>query len=194
MGKSIVVLNGHPHRDKSHLCCALAEAYASGAKKAGHKVKTISIAEMDIPFLRDPEDMKSAAPKPVADAQKAVKAADHVVIVYPLWCGTMPALVKAFFEQLCRNSFAIVENPKGGWPQQMLKGKSARAIVTMGMPAAAYRLFFGAHGVKSLDVGILGMAGFRPVKDTLIGGADGITPKQAARLFERMRALGEKAA
>jgi putative NADPH-quinone reductase len=52
----------------------------------------------------------------------------------------------------------------------MLKGRSAHVIVTMGMPATAYRLAFGAHGVKGFESGILGMAGINPIRETLIGG------------------------
>lgn len=193
MAKTICIIDGHPHKDRGHLCHALADAYKAGAKQAGHKVSVLTLAEMEIEFLRDPKDFTAPPGKAILDAQKTVKAADHVVVIYPLWLGTMPALVKAFFEQLSRNEFAIAKNEKGGWPRQMMKGKSARVIVTMGMPAAAYRLFFGGHGVKSFDTGVLGMAGFKPVRDTLIGGAGAVSEKAAARLFQRMRTLGANA-
>jgi putative NADPH-quinone reductase len=113
-------------------------------------------------------------------------------VVYPLWLGTMPAVVKAFFEQLCRHGFAIEANPKGGWPKQMLKGRSARVIVTMGMPAAAYKLMFGAHGVRGFESGILGMAGIRPVRETLVGGVDALNRNKSEALLARIRRLGKE--
>ena len=112
------------------------------------------------------------------------------MVVYPLWLGTMPAVVKAFFEQLCRKSFAIEADPKGGWPRQMLKGRSARVIVTMGMPAAAYKLMFGAHGVRGFESSILGMAGMKPIRETLVGGAGALNRKKAEQLLVRIRQLG----
>ena len=192
MSETICIIDGHPHRDKNHLCHALAEAYKAGAKAAGHKVKTLCLSEMDINFLRDPADFEKPASDDILKAQKAVSAASHIVVIYPLWMGAMPALVKAFFEQLARGGFALKES-EHGWPLKMLKGKSARVIVTMGMPAAAYKIFFGAHGVKSLENGILGMAGFKPVRETLIGGVGELSDKRAGALFGRCRALGAKA-
>ena len=44
----------------------------------------------------------------------------------------------------------------------------------MGMPATAYRLIFGAAGVRSLRNGILWMAGVAPIRTTYIGGVDGL--------------------
>jgi len=192
MSETICIIDGHPHRDKSHLCHALAEAYKAGAREAGHKVKTLALAEMDINFLRDPADFEKPAAGDMIKAQNAISAASHVVIIYPLWMGTMPALVKAFFEQLARGNFAIKEG-EHGWPMKMLKGKSARVIVTMGMPAAAYKLVFGGAGVKGFETGILGMSGFKPVRETLVGGAYNLSDKRAAKLFSRCRALGAKA-
>jgi hypothetical protein len=63
----------------------------------------------------------------------------------------------------------------------------------MGMPAAAYKIIFGGAGVKGFETGILGMSGFKPVRETLIGGAYNLSDKRAASLFGRMRALGAKA-
>jgi putative NADPH-quinone reductase len=121
-----------------------------------------------------------------------IHSADHLAIVYPLWLGTMPGVVKGFFEQLCRNNFAISADAKGGWPRQMLKGKSARVIVTMGMPATVYKLMFGAHGVRGFEASILGMAGIKPIGETLIGGAGELTRDRAEAIFARIRRLGEK--
>jgi putative NADPH-quinone reductase len=148
MNRTVCVLQGHPHGEGKHLCHAIADAYADGARSAGAKIKRIDLGAMDIPMLRDPADFGKPPIESVVAAQQAIKASQHLVVVYPLWLGTMPAVVKAFFEQLCRNKFAIEADAKGGWPRQMLKGKSARVIVTMGMPAAAYKLMFGAHGVR----------------------------------------------
>jgi putative NADPH-quinone reductase len=39
---------------------------------------------------------------------------------------------------------------------------SARAVVTMGMPAFAYRWYFGAHGLKSLTQN-LALVGITPL-------------------------------
>ena len=192
MTKNICILQGHPHNDPSHFCHALAKAYEEGAHEAGHDLEIIDLGKIEFPTLRDPADFSEEPPSVIREAQRKVKFADHLFVIYPLWLGTMPALVKAFFEQLSRHEFAIADND-GGWPRKMLKGKSARVVVTMGMPATAYKIFFGAHGVKSFESAILGMAGFKPIRDTLIGGVGALNASQAEKHLARMRNYGARA-
>lgn len=53
--------------------------------------------------------------------------------------------------------------------KKVLSGRSARVVVTMGMPAVIYRWYFRAHSVKSLERNLLGIVGVAPVHETLIG-------------------------
>ena len=194
MDRAVCILQGHPHGQKKHLCHAITEAYVDGAKATGAKVRRIDLGEMDIPLFRDPAEFGKPPAEAIVAAQKAIKSSDHLVVIYPLWLGTMPAAVKAFFEQICRNNFAIEADAKGGWPRQQLKGKSARVIVTMGMPAAAYQLMFGAHGVRGFESSILGMSGIKPIRETLIGGVGSLSRTKAEALLARMRRLGAQLA
>jgi len=78
-------------------------------------------------------------------------------------------------------------------PTGDLKDRSARVIVTMGMPTLLYRTIFGAHGTKAFSRSILGMAGFAPINTSYFGGTS-ITSPKCATLIERMRELGSNAA
>ena len=190
MTKTVCIMQGHPHAGSGHFCDALAGAYEEGAKGAGFKMKRLVLADTGISFLHDPGDFPKRPDREIVEAQNTIRTADHLFIIYPLWLGTMPAFVKAFFEQLSRNEFALSTNENGGWPRKMLKDKSARVVVTMGMPSAAYKLFFGAHGVKGFESATLGMSGFNPIRDTFIGGVGGLSPKQSERHLSRMRVYG----
>jgi putative NADPH-quinone reductase len=101
----------------------------------------------------------------------------------------MPALLKGFFEQCLRPGFAYAYRPRG-FPVQKLKGRSVRIVVTMGMPALMYRLWYGAPGLKTLRRSILGFVGMAPIRDTLFGMIDA---KRAPRMLAAMRALGRRA-
>lgn len=109
------------------------------------------------------------------------------MLLYPLWLGDMPALLKALLEQVARPGFAMRESPRG--PIGLLKGRSARIIVTMGMPAFFYRFLFGAHSVKSLERSVFRLVGIRPVEHSLIGAVDG-TAEQRAEWLGRIADLG----
>lgn len=152
---------------------------------------TIDIGTIEVDFLRTADEFAKPPPPPILAAQEKILSAAHLLVIYPLWLGSMPAIVKAFFEQVSRAEFAVGKSAKG-WPRQMLKGRSARIAVTMGMPAAAYRLLFGAHGVKSFETGVLRMAGFSPIKETLIGGAGALSLARAEVLFRRFHELGAR--
>ncbi|RVQ69614.1 flavodoxin family protein [Croceicoccus ponticola] len=167
----ILVIDGHPHPDPGHFVHALARSYADAARQV-HEVRVIEVAKLDFPVLRDPEDWKTGElPVTLQEAQDDIGWAAHIVILYPLWLGDVPALLKAFLEQVARPGFAI--DPLGdGFFHKLLTGRSARVIVTMGMPAAAYRHFFREHSVKSLKRNILHFVGIKPVRITLIGDVD----------------------
>lgn len=191
MSGSLCIIQGHPDGSEKHLCHAIADAYASGARKSGAIVHTIDLGNMDIPMLRRPIDFASQPNEQIVSAQRAVSAAEHLLIVFPLWLGTMPALVKSFFEQLSRNGFAIQANAKSAWPRQMLKGKTARVVVPMGMPAFAYRWMFGAHGVRAFQKSILEMSGIKPARVTYVGGVGGLNDAKTQHLLAKMELLGK---
>ena len=189
MDRRIALIDGHPDGRPERFCHALANAYAQAAAAAGHEVRQLTLAEMEISFLRDARDWSDRAPTLVIrDAQQAIGWADHLVIIYPLWLGSMPALLKAFFEQTFRPGFAIARGQPSLSPG-LLKGKSARIVVTMGMPALVYRLFFRAHSLRSLERNILKFCGIGPIRETLIGSVEASAEKRQACLAT-MRRLG----
>ncbi|WP_423605410.1 NAD(P)H-dependent oxidoreductase [Sphingomonas sp. MS122] len=170
----------------------MADAYADGALIGRHEVRRIELATMDFPLIRSRAEWTDGKLAPaIAEAQATIAWADHIVILYPLWLGDVPALLKGFLEQVARPGFAIAEGSRG--PRGLLKGKSARLVVTMGMPAFFYRFYFGAHSVKSLERNILKLAGIRPVEHTLIGGVEGSAEQREEWLGE-MLDLGSRGA
>ncbi|MDX1442358.1 MAG: NAD(P)H-dependent oxidoreductase [Gammaproteobacteria bacterium] len=192
MMKRIVIIQGHPDPAGEHFCHALAESYAAGAREAGHAVSTITVAEIDFPLLHSKEEWEHGElPKRLLPAQNAIRDADHLVFVYPLWMGTMPAALKGFLEQVLRTDLTVKIDEKGHW-QKLMKGTSARVVVTMGMPALAYRWFFRAHSLKSLERNVLKFIGIKPVRETLVGMVENLSPEKRERWCEDLKALGRK--
>lgn len=192
MARRIVIIQGHPNPDGARLCHALADAYAMGAKEAGRDVKRIDVARVDFPLIRTHADFKTGVPPPeIQIAQEAILWAEHLLIVYPLWLGTMPALLKGFLEQVFRPAFAFEERPKGLW-KKLLKGRSARIVVTMGMPAFFYRWYFRAHSLKSLERNIVGFAGIGPIRESLFGMVEAASADRRRQWLDRMTVLGRR--
>lgn len=188
----ILVINGHPDPRPDRLCAALAEAYAAGAAAVGCAVRRLAIGDLDFPFLRTAEEFSAPAPEgPIRQAQDDIAWADHVVIVHPLWLGGEPGMLKAFLEQVLRYGFALEPGHKRF--RGRLRGRSIRLIVTMGMPAMAFRLVFGGPSLKPLLPVAFLIAGFWPIRATLLGGAGDASAKRRAAWIARMRKLGREA-
>ncbi|WP_296817395.1 NAD(P)H-dependent oxidoreductase [Brevundimonas sp.] len=179
--KKILVINGHPDRAPERLAWALSEAYAAGARQAGHEVRRLDVGALQFPLLRSAAEFNEGAPPPaIADVQRDIKWADHLVIVFPLWLGGLPALTKGFFEQVFRPQFTMRWR-KNQMPQGLLEGLTVRLVVTMGMPAFAFRLFFGASGVRSFEKSVLGLAGIRRTGTTMFGGVGSESDRTTAQ-------------
>lgn len=191
MGKRIAIIQGHPDPRGNHFGHALAEAYAVGAEAAKHEVRFIHVATLDFPLLRCKEDFEQLAPpEAIRQAQETIRWAHHLVIVFPLWQGMMPALLKAFLEQVLRPGFATSRIGPGNRWARHLAGKTAHVVVTMGMSALVYRSYFGAHGVKSQE-NILKSCGIRPIRRSLIGMVEA-SPARREKWLEKMTQCGRK--
>jgi putative NADPH-quinone reductase len=194
MKRNVLILNGHPDPASRGLCHALAEAYADSAQAEGHNVRRLDVAVLDFGLVRSQADFEKGTPPPaIAEAQEHLRWAHHLVVIFPLWLGDMPAMLKAFFEQALRPGFAFSYRPSG-FPVVHLKGRSARIIVTMGMPALIYRWYFRAHGLKNLKRSILGFVGFSPVRTTVLGSIATRGKDSIRRALDEVRSLGRQAA
>ena len=193
MPRRILLIQGPPDPDRQRFCRALADSYARGAREAGHSVEEIDLATLDFPLLRSELEFEHGCiPENLRPAEAAIRNAEHVVFIFPLWLGTMPALMKGFLEQTMRPGVAFAYR-QGGFPEKLMAGRSARIVVTMGMPTLLYRWWYAAHGTRLLKRSILGFAGFHPVRETLFGMVAGASMARRMKWLDRMYALGAKA-
>ena len=154
----------------------------------------LEIARLEFPLLRSQQAWdKEPVPGGLAAAQQDIAWAQHLVIVFPLWLGDMPALLKGFLEQVARPGFAFGSGERNAFTSKGLRGRSARLVVTMGMPAFVYRWYFAAHSIRSLRRNVLNFVGIAPVTTTLIGGVGQLAPARAQSLLDTMRRLGREA-
>ncbi|MEL6279816.1 MAG: NAD(P)H-dependent oxidoreductase, partial [Pseudomonadota bacterium] len=124
------------------------------------------------------------------ELQDVIRRSDHLAMVFPMWMGTMPAKTKALIEQIFRPGFGLSTLDGEGFPKRLMKGKSARIIMTMGMPVIAYRLYFKAHGLKNIQRNMLGFCGFDPIRTTLLGGVENMSQDAIKKRIAAVRALG----
>ncbi|HET9694462.1 MAG TPA: NAD(P)H-dependent oxidoreductase [Steroidobacteraceae bacterium] len=194
MKNRILIIDGHPDPKGSHFVHELAEYYRQGAKESGRQVRTLRVGELRFPLLRSARSYLSGkVPPTIAAAQKSILWADHVVVLYPLWLGTMPAKLKGFIEQVLRPGFAFEQRGAGQHPRRLLKGRSARIVVTRGMPQLFDEVDRSPRSIRNVVADVLEICGVKPVRVTVIEGAEGITDVEHDQARYEMRLLGAAA-
>jgi putative NADPH-quinone reductase len=194
MGLRILIVQGHPDCRRPHLCHALAQAYAEGAGDAGHEVDVVEPARLVFPLLSSPAEWQHGTlPPQLVEVQEAIRQADHVVLMYPLWLGDMPAVLKGFLEQVARPGFNLASPGIRLSGDGSLRGRTARVVVSTPVAAPVYRWLHGAHSLKLVRRSIFAPAGIAPMRATVVGNTDALSEQEVARWCGRLRRLGARA-
>ena len=135
-----LIINSNP--SKSGTTTILAKKYEKFFLKKSKKNKIIFIDLYDkrneLPFL----DFKNKDNKKILSKikkfQENVKWADEIVLFFPMWNFSEPAILKNFFDLVFSSGFAFKygnEKPIG-----LLKGKTAKIFITTDGPKFVYYL------------------------------------------------------
>ena len=188
----ITIVVGHPQSQT--LCEGLAEAYARGAKAAGHDVATFALSRMSFdPILHEGYRREQPLEPDLQAAYDRLAASDHWVFVFPLWCGDMPALMKGFFERILQPDLIRRKASESAMNWRIFENKSARVIMTMGMPTLFYRYWYGANTLRLIRRNILNFIGVKPVRETLFGMAAEVPDAKRFAWLKEVEALGTAA-
>src|SRR5699024_5227628 len=188
---NVLIVLGHPRGDS--YCAALAEAYAAGAAT----VPTVALRWLRLSELEfDPHvHVDSPENQPLEPDLKAALPdlhwADHLVFVYPNWWGTMPALLKGFFDRLLMPGDAFGFYGPGAleW-DGLLQGKSGQIITTMDTPPLAYKWVYGSPGKRAVQHATLGFCGIKTVRSFVCGPLRTSTAKKRAHWLQQVHNLG----
>ncbi len=166
--KKILIINGHP--DKESYNFGIAEAYKKGAVSSGAEIKEIIIRDLQFnPNLQFGYRKRTDLEPDLMDAQNKIKWAEHLVWIYPVWWGSIPAILKGFIDRVFLPGFAFQKRENSVWWDKLLKGKSARIISTLDQPNWYYYLINKQPSNNAMKKLTLQFSGINPVKVTTIG-------------------------
>ncbi|MGM0581674.1 MAG: NAD(P)H-dependent oxidoreductase [Bacteroidota bacterium] len=189
--KKILLINGHP--DKESFNFGLSEAYKKGAEKSGAELREIKIRELDFnPNLQFGYRKRTELEPDLLEAQENLKWADHIVWVYPVWWGSVPAIMKGFLDRVLLPGFAFKKKEDSLWWDKYLKGKTSRLICTMDQPTWYYSLYYGAPSHKMMKKLTMQFVGVKSVKITAIGPIRLSSDKFREKWLKKVERLGEK--
>ena len=190
MGKRVAVIVGHPAADS--WCGALADSYAAAARAGGHEVRMLQLAQLDFdPRLHAGYRQIQALEPDLLAAQATVAWAEHLVIAYPIWWGSVPALLKGFLDRILLPGFAFKYRPGKAFPEQLLRGRSAQLLVSMDTPPWYFRWVYRMPGIVQLKKTTLEFCGIAPVKVAAFGPLIASSPAQRASWLVKAARLAD---
>jgi putative NADPH-quinone reductase len=189
MSKRILIILGHP--SNIGYCGALADSYAAGAETAGNEVKRIFLADLVFdPVLRSGFNCVQELEPDLEAAQAAISWSQHLVFVYPIWWGAMPALLKGFIDRVFLPGFAFKYRSGSALWDKLLTGRSAHLLVTMDSPPWYFRWFTRMPGHHQMKRAILEFCGIKPVKISEFGSVKSSTQQQREKWLSKVNSYG----
>ncbi|MHB8346387.1 MAG: NAD(P)H-dependent oxidoreductase [Acidiferrobacterales bacterium] len=185
MKRKILVILAHPA--PASYCGALATAYAQGAGESRAEVRQLVLADLKFNPVHAGGGQVEAD---IIQARDAIMWAEHLVFVYPILWGTIPALLKGFIERTFVPGFAVNFSEGSRLWDRLLKGRSARLIVTMNSAPFIYRWVFGEPAHKTMKRAILKFCGVSPVRITAIGPMRAASKERREAWLENVRKAG----
>ncbi|MFH1047400.1 MAG: NAD(P)H-dependent oxidoreductase [Patescibacteria group bacterium] len=186
--KKILVLLGHPNHASFN--GALADAYVAAARQAGHEVRQINIGELKFdPILhRGYNEIQELEPD-LRQVQEQIKWAEHLVVVFPTWWFSPPAILKGFFDRALLPGFGFKYRASSPLPEQLLKGRSLRLICTADAAPFLYQLLGGNPGIRQVKM-TFGFCGVRPARVTTLGSIKRSATAKRQRWLANVAKLG----
>ena len=181
--KKIFVIDCHPRR--LSFSQSLFEQYIKGSQDAGHEVKSMRLSEMDFEIdLAQHNDDADLEPSIVEFQQKIIWS-EHVMLVFPLWWGFMPAKMKGLIDRAFLPQFAYAYEAGSALPKKLLKGRSVDVLVTSDTPNWYFKWLYKAGAFKIMRMQIFEFVGFKPARFKMISSLRNSSEKMRLQWLEK---------
>ncbi|MEE2729578.1 MAG: NAD(P)H-dependent oxidoreductase [Pseudomonadota bacterium] len=192
MGKNIALILGNS--DDESFCAAIAETYAAAAEEAGHQVRYFKLGDIEFdPVLRHGYKQRQTLEPGLESIREAILWSDHLVLVYPIWWGSIPAVLKGMFDRVFLPGFAFKYRDNSQFWDRLLAGRSAHAIATMDTPPWYFKLVYCSPAHHQMRKTILEFSGIKPVKITSFGPVRYASDAKRAGWLGRVRRFAQAA-
>lgn len=169
--KKVLIIVANPKIDS--LSMSITNKVKEVNETAGNSVEVVDLyRDKAQPFFTYTESAFSFEPtEEMKYYQEKIKNADEIVIVFPYWWGSMPAILKNFFDWNLSTGFAY--SYEKGRPVGHLTGKDVKVYVTTGAPKFYYMLLGVNRRLKKMFKDqIINFCGMNLKEFNIFGGVD----------------------
>ncbi len=184
--KNILIIIAHPKEDS--LSFSIAKRYKELAEAKGHKVEMLDLYrdENQQPFFTYEHAGEPRNTKEMQYYHTKITNADEMVFVFPYWWGSMPAILKNFFDW--NFSMGFVAEYVNLRPKGMLNDITVKIFTTTGAPYFIYMLSGAHRRLKNMfKEQIVEFCGMKLTECTIFGGVDR-SKSNALKILEKIRA------
>ena len=168
----------------------LQQPYAAAAAAAGHEVRLLELDRLVFdPILHHAYKVVQELEADLKTAQELILWADHLAIAYPVWWGSVPALLKGFLDRIMLPGFAFKYRQGKAFPDKLLTGRSAHLLVTMDTPPWYFRLVYRAPAIHQMKKTTLAFCGVSPIKTLMCGPVLDSSPDKRRAWLDQARTL-----
>lgn len=165
--KKVLIINANPKSNS--LTKSLSQTYADTAKKK-HEVVSIHMGNLEFDMdLHEGYDVIQPLEPDLIQLQKHIQWAEHIVILSPVWWGTVPAKFKGAIDRIFLPGFAFKYLEGKSIPEKLLLGKTSELIVNLDTPVFWYKFIQGNVIYKHLKNTILDFSGIKNKGTTYFG-------------------------
>ena len=191
MSKRVLIILGHPSTDS--FCGAIATCYFEAATQAGREVRIVQLGALNFdPVLHEGYNQIQTLEQDLLDAQADIMWAEHLVFVFPLWWGGVPALLKGFIDRTFLPGFAFKYRQGKVFPDKLLKGRTAHLLVAMDTAPWYYKWVYWMPGLHQMRKHTLAFCGIKPLTTLMFGPVLTSTTTQRQRWLQQAMALARR--
>lgn len=190
MSKNILVINANPK--STSLCKSLSETYEKAAEDK-NQVRVIHLHDLDFQIdLKEGYDQQLPLEQDLRLFQQQIAWSQHIVIISPVWWGSMPAKFKGLIDRTFLSGFAFKYENGKTIPKKLLKGRTSEMIITLDTPPLWYRWVQGNVIYHQLKKTILSFSGINNVSTTYFGPVISAKKEQIDDWFTKTQKLAQK--
>jgi NAD(P)H dehydrogenase (quinone) len=191
--KKVLLILGHP--SKKSFCKGILDSYKKGLEKTNCEYKELYLCDLNFNLnLGGNFEQANEIESDILLAQELLKWADHYVFVYPIWWGNIPALLKGFIDRAFLPGVTFKYQKNSPFPEKLLKGKTARLLVTMDSPNWWFKFVYRSSANHAMKEATLNFCGVSPVKITIMDKVRESTIEQRNLFLNKVENLGKNIA